>query len=262
MKEFLSKFGGVDIQWFSDEDAPDLEFEETGDEEPEIVLIRDGEPGPEPEEEKEDEGPPELTAEERIAKAVEAGLSNIKLPGNQQPAQNPVPPPDDKEFWGNFKEELFGDNVSEVFQKGVEKIVSKVQAQNQVNDMRLYRKLMENDPVAGKVLKNHSEDVQSVLNSIPANARNTPEALDYAIEKARLKNLDDEIEERIQAAVAEAVKGTEKKVVSRKQFNEAGAGGGGAKGRPRKEIRYSEADVVIADRKGIPLEEYLSRKGK
>lgn len=264
-------------------------FEEDDAEGTEIITLGPGESPPEGEDSDEDEGKIVLTKEEyeqlrsgRDSTNVLAdGLKELKdVLGNQQrePANiQQQPGESDEEFEKRLEADLFAEGKSgKAIREAIERYGGGQVAQLMSMISEQNKQLLQLSEEDGPIFKRYKREIEQIVKELPANQQNHPKVWEYALTQVKNTHQDELVKESVNAQVERLVKerlaelgvGEEagaQKTKKQGEYVEGGSGRGsanaGGKSSGKKRIYITETDRRIALEKGIPVEQYVKRKG-
>lgn len=273
--------GGPSLGGFDDDD-PDVT---------EIITLGPGEEPPSEEDEGDgiDEDKVTLSKEEyeqlRSGKdstgILAEGLKELKdvlgqqnAPANlkQQPGES------DEDFEKRLEQDLFAEGKSgKTLREAIERYSGRQHQQLMSVISQQNRRLLELDGTKGPVFKRFQSEIEGFVGQLPPEQQNHPQVWDYAFEQVKKRHeselQEETVNEQVERLVAERLKaygidGQEEegkgKPKRRASYMESGKGSANrSSGQKKRKVVYATAeDREMAQRRMIPLEEYLKRKGK
>ena len=182
----------------------------------------------------------------------------------QIPVQKPGE--SDEEFAERLKEALFSENPLPALKEAVERFTQPVVQQQAYTTMELAKRVMELDPEKGPIFKKYKSEIDAFIKTLPPNVQMNPGVYEYAYKEIYARHMNDIIEEKlkekeeeIRKKVMEELKGTQKGTQSQGAYM---TGEPVTKGRPKKRVYVTQEERDEAERRGIPLEDYLRIKGR
>jgi hypothetical protein len=268
--------GGPSLDGFEDDDADEAE----------IITLAPGENPPE-ESNDEDEGKVVLSKEEYEALRsgtdstglLAEGLKELKdaLGGQQAQVANESqqqPGESDEEFEKRLEQDLFaegksGKAIREAIQRygggQVSQLMGMLSQQN--------KKLLQLDEETGPIFKRYRSEIEDVVKSLPPEQQGHPQVWEYAVTQVKNAHRDEleqeSVEQMVEKRVAEKLKelGVEEGGQRPAASGPYAGGGGGGRGsanvgaKSKKRVYVTEADKRIAEEKGMPISQYMQRKG-
>lgn len=134
---------------------------------------------------------------------------------------------------------------------------------------QLAKKVMELDPEKGPTFKKYKKEIEEFVGQLPAEQRILPQVWEYAHTQVAARHIDDIQQEKIDQILEKKLDerlrelgiDPDKARAARPGVSYAETGGGAPQGR-RRVVRYTQADLEAADRKGLSIEDYMMTKGR
>ena len=190
-------------------------------------------------------------------------LKNNQTVQPQMPIQQPGE--SDEEFAERLKEALFSEDPLPALKEAVQRFTQPALAQANYTAMELAKKVMVLDPEKGPIFKKYQSEIEDFIKTLPPNVQTNPGVYDYAYKEIYSRHIDEIVEERVKQKEQELLQKLQQQQQPSKTSQKKGpymVGEPTVSRRKTKKVYYTQAEKEEADRRGIPLEDYLRIKGR
>ena len=129
-------------------------------------------------------------------------------------------------------------------------------AQQNIQLQNMNKATLVQNPKYAYILEHFGGEVEAVINALPANQQNHPDAYKYASDQILIKRFDEVVKGLTEANAAPVVAGTRlgktQMVASQSQSPVKNT---------KRQVRYTQLDVRMAKNYGMNIKDYMQRKG-
>lgn len=219
----------------------------------EEVEVIEGEPEPDPEEDKVDG---ESNLLERLVGALESRPAP-EAPKKEIPKRAELPQVDIAAVKKKFDEKLHEvDNPSELLDEYANAVIGNALAQQSREIQELKKDRLLVDPINKMVFDKWGDEIETVVATLPAQQQNHPDAYKYAVERVRNEHFTEILDAQVEARAITKTRPGATATLGQQQ-----AAATSTKKKVRK-VYASSTDRAEAKRHGISLENYLKGVGK
>ena len=275
-EDLSTAVGRTHLTWFGDEEPP-MDFIDVEEDEPEVIILADGEqppeeePEPDPEKEQLKQQLAQLQTQvqnnENLGTIIGQQIANAV--GDRAPSETPVQQPGetDEEFAKRFDDELFKPGKAlGLIQEAVFRTAGRPFNQLVGITTEQSKQLLKLDPNEGPVFNRFEKEIESMKRKLPMAEQNDPKVYQKLLTEVKQQHPElqqEQFEQAVQQKVQEALKEmgiNAEQPKAKPTYTESGgvrAQGGGAPPKTKR-IYATERDKIEAARLGLDVKTYLS----